>query len=356
MTTTPVSTQPILILGAQGFIGRALRRRLRGRMPLVNVDQADPGPEQVAGETNLQLDLGNPADVDAIFDHLGDDAAGLAGVIHLAAYYDFKNQPDPRYGALEDGLQHLLRRCAERLPGEVPFVYASSMAALAPTEPGEKLGPESPRSGAWAYTAHKVRCEQILETADIPHPRGELVLAGVYSDWCELVPLYQHIERIRRSSVERLFYPGPVDRGFPYLHVDDAAEAFESAVRLLRGRAGVHRYMVGEDVPIPYRDIQQTASQVLHGRDFEVLRVPKFLARQGARVMQGLASARGDRSFIKPWMIEYAGEHFELDTTKTSAELDWRPRHDMRDELPQIVARARDKPDEWLARNDARPF
>jgi len=114
--------------------------------------------------------------------------------------------------------------------------------------------------------------------------------------------------------------------------------------------------MVGEDVPITYRDVQNTASRELLGHDLSVRRVPKFFARQGARVMDRFAAWRGDRAFIQPWMIDYAGEHFELDTAKTVEDLGWKPQHDMRQELPEIVARARDHTDEWRARNDARPF
>jgi len=346
----------VVILGAQGFIGRALRRRLSGRYEVVNVDQVEFGPEIASGETNWQLDLGKSRDIATLFERVGDDAERVAGVVDLVAYYDFKNEPDPRYEAVERGLEEILGLVGERFPSSAPFVYASSMAALEPTEPGRKLGPDSPRSGAWAYTAHKVRCEELLEAADVRQPRVELVLAGVYSAWCELVPLYQQIERVRRASIERFFYPGPTDRGFPYVHVDDAAAAFEAAVTACRGRPGVHRYMVGEDVPITYRDVQNTASRELLGHDLSVRRVPKFFARQGARVMDRFAAWRGDRAFIQPWMIDYAGEHFELDTAKTVEDLGWKPQHDMRQELPEIVARARDHTDEWRARNDARPF
>jgi nucleoside-diphosphate-sugar epimerase len=350
-----MSRELVIVLGAEGFIGRAIRRRIGDRYRVVCVDK-EPPTEVGANERRLQLDMGKAGDIDALFSALGGEPQRVAGVLDLVAYYDFKNEPDERYGEIEEGLGVLLERCGRDLPADAPFVYASSMAALEPTEPGTKLGPDAPRSGAWAYTAHKVRCEQILEAADVPQPRVELVLAGVYSAWCELVPLYQQIERVRRASIERHFYPGPVDRGFPYVHVDDAAAAFEAAVTRCRGRSGVHRYMVGEDEPVTYRKVQDVAARTIHGAGGGIRRVPKFVARQGARMMGGLAQLKGDRAFIQPWMIDYAGEHFELDTDATRAELGWSPRHDMHAELPDICARARDNPEEWRRRNDARPF
>lgn len=348
-----MSKPTIIILGAEGFIGRAIRERLAASHQLVCVDKA-PLSRRGEHELPLQLDMGKAGDIETLFSSV--DASSVAGVIDLVAYYDFKNAPDERYTEIEEGLDLILQRCRDVLPPDAPFIYASSMAALEPTEPGRKLGPDAPRSGAWAYTAHKVRCEEIIEAADIPQPRVELVLAGVYSQWCELVPLYQQIERVRRASVERHFYPGPTDRGFPYLHVDDAAAAFEAALTACRAKPGVHRYMVGEDEPVTYRKVQDVAARTIHGSSGDIRRVPKFVARQGARFMSGLAQLKGDRAFIQPWMIDYAGEHFDLDIDPTRHDLGWSPQHDMHAELPEICARARDNPEEWRALNDARPF
>lgn len=345
----------VLLLGAEGFIGRALRRRLGGRHRLVNVD-IQASTSVAPHERNLTFDLGDRDQIEGLFEALGPDIDDLVGVVDLAAYYDFTNEDDPRYGRLEDGLELILERLGERAPPQAPFVYASSMAALEPTEPGTKLTPESPRSTAWAYPRHKVHCESRIEAASIPQPRIELVLAGVYSDWCELVPLYQQIERVRRGSMQSRFYPGPTDRGLSYVHLEDAAAAFDAALVHCRGQPGVHRYMVAEPRPVPYGEIQSVAARTFHGRAGRVMRVPRLLARQGARAMHRWASWSGDRAFIQPWMIDYAGEHFELDTSRTEADLGWRVAHDLHQELPEICARAQEAPETWQERNEARPF
>jgi nucleoside-diphosphate-sugar epimerase len=343
----------VLILGSEGLVGRAVRRRLgrEAELALVDIEPA----ERPEGRC-FELDMGAPEDIDRLFDALSGDLHRVAGIVHLVAYYDFRNTPDARYTRVERGLEHLLRRAGERLPADAPVLYASSMASLAPSAPGEKLTPESPRVAGWAYPAHKIRCEQILEAWDIPQPRVELVLAGVYTAWAELVPLYQHIERVRASPLERRFYPGPTDRGLTYVHEDDAAEAFARALRACRGRSGVHRYLIGEEHPVTYAQIQTEASRAFFEKPLKVLRVPKVLARQGARVLDGLARLEGASSFIKPWMVDFAGEHFEFDLTKTKAELGWTPRHHLADLLPTICARARKFTPEWKRRNAERPF
>jgi len=350
-----MSGESVLVLGAQGFLGRAIRRRLSGRYRLLNVD-LQPGASIAETERNLRFDMSRSDEIDAMFSELSSDLPSIVGVVDLVAYYDFTNEPDPRYAEVEAGLEYLLKRTGELLPPDAPFIYASSMAALEPTEPGQKLTPESPRARGWAYPRHKVQCEALIEAASVPQPRVELVLAGVYSDWCELVPLFQQIERVRQGSMQSRFYPGPTDRGLTYVHAEDAAAAFEAALVGCRGRTGVHRYLVGEPAPVPYGEIQSVASRMIRGRELKPLRVPRGLARQGAKALHQWASWTGDRAFIQPWMIDYAGEHFELDTSKTRDDLGWQADHDLHRELPEICRRAAEDPNRWRELNEARPF
>ncbi|MFB6375783.1 MAG: hypothetical protein ABEN55_22330 [Bradymonadaceae bacterium] len=177
------------------------------------------------------------------------------------------------------------------------------MAALAPTEPGDPLDADSPRSGGWAYPSHKRDAEDRLESADLPHPRVELVLAGVYSKWCELVPLYHQIERVARGSMQPRLYPGPVDRGLTYVHVDAAADAFLRAVETFAGDGGLHRLLVGEDRPVTYRQINRAAGRAFDRRAMPISRVPAPLARTGALLLLWLGLLRGAPPFIRPWMV-----------------------------------------------------
>jgi len=342
----------ILIIGAAGFIGRRVRERLRGRYRLISVDKVefDAVDEE---EQTLVFDLRSAEDVEAVWQEV--DTGSLSAVIFLAAYYDFKNSDDPRYGEVSAGLKATLIQMGETLGPQVPLIFSSSMAAMAPTEPGVALKPESPRLGAWAYPRHKIEAESILEEARIANPRVELVLAGVYSDWCELVPLYKQIERLRRRSIEAFFYPGPTDRGLTYVHVDDVASAFELATKADYQRP-VHRYLVGEEKPATYQFIHDTASEVFYSRRMPLFRVPRFVAWFGALVLGLFASILGKRRFVQTWMVQFAGEHFEFDISRTRAELDWKPEHLIHDELAGICERARDQTDTWKEKNDARPY
>ena len=198
--------------------------------------------------------------------------------------------------------------------------------------------------------------ERIIESAELDRPVAELVLAGVYSDRAELVPLFQQIERLRRRRVESAFFPGDTDRGLTYVHVDDCAEAFALALVRLRDRAGIHRLLIGEASAVTYREIHEAASTAFHGAVLPLVWVPRLLARSGASVLGWVGDRVGVRRFLRGWMVQYAGEHFEFDLGPTEESIGWRPKTTLSERLAVILQFAKETPEAWLAVNRARPW
>lgn len=352
----------LLILGSAGFIGTAIRRAAASQYELLSVDLiATPpcagltGVASVVGEERYEVDLGSPEEIDTFWRDARLEAREIAAVIHLAAYYDFRNRPDPRYGRVVQGLAHLLKRLGDSLRPDIPFLFASSMAAMAPTDPGKTQVAESARAGLWEYPRHKREAEATLEAAAIPQPRIELVLAAVYSEWCELVPLYQHIEQVARRSPLGSLYPGSVDRGLTYVHVSSVADAFLRSIDAFWGKRGVHRLLIGEDRPVTYLEIHRAAKRAFGRRPGRVRRIPKFLARAGAHILVWMGKLFGKSPFIRPWMIDFAGEHFEFDLRPTRRSLGWQPAGYLGDRLDAMCQRAAIHREIWLAKNEARP-
>ena len=346
----------VLILGSSGFIGQAIQRELNAKYDLISVDLNPNAFNEASSIAHHIVDQGNPDQVERLLTALKPYADQLAGVIHLTAYYDFRNKADKRYTQLEKTFPQLLEGLDALLPAGRPILHSSSMAAMEPTEPGCPLLASSPRIGSWAYPQHKLRMERIIESLDLNRPMAELVLAGVYSDRAELVPLYQQIERIRRLRPEALFLPGKADRGLTYVHVEDVADAFAKALIKLRDQPRVHRLLIGERSAVTYRDIHQRASHAFHGYHMPLIWVPRWLATVGAGVLGWLGDRVGVRRFLRAWMVRYAGEHFEFDLAPTESSIGWRPRTSLSERLPAILRFAKDHPKEWLAVNRARPW
>ena len=261
----------VLIFGGSGFIGQAIQTLLSNDYDLIVVDLLPNPLEQKSSVEHYIIDQGNPEQVQHLLSKVAEQADRLVGAIHLTAYYDFRNQPDKRYTQLEENFPQLLRGLDALLPEGCPILHSSSMAAMEPTEPGSPLLASSPRIGSWEYPRHKLAMEHMIESCALKRPVAELVLAGVYSDKGELVPLFQQIERIRKRRPEALFFPGNVDRGLTYVHVEDVADAFARALVRLRDQPRVHRLLIGEPSAVTYREIHERASHAFHGYNLPTL-------------------------------------------------------------------------------------
>ena len=354
----------ILVLGAEGLVGRKLRQCLAARFRLVSVDvrplhpvRAQVGARECRTERLVRADLGDPAQIDQIWERVApSEFERVAAVFHLAAHYDFRNRPDPRYDRLQGGLDHLLARIDASVPAQAPLVYASSMASLAPTEPGRRQTEDDARLGAWQYPASKIAAEDLLRAAELDRPVVELVLAAIYTDLCELVPLFQTIELEHSRSPTKYVYPGPVDRGLTYVHLEEVARAFELAAAKLRGRPGCHRFLIGQAEPVTYAQIHRQASRAFYGKVLPLVRIPAALAYVGAALRAAVMSGFGRRPFIQPWMIWAAGEHFEFDLTHTRRKLGWEPSRWLGEDLSRILQLAAYHRQIWLEVNQQRPW
>lgn len=339
----------IMITGAAGFIGTALRESLYLEYDLICIDLL-PAPLLLAGERWYQIDATDTQALEELFRGL---QKPLSGLIHLAWYYDFSNLPHPRYQAAVDGVVALVEIFGRNAKLDAPFIFASSMAAMAPTTPGVKQTPESPRSEAWQYPASKVQGERALRTVAIAQPIVEFVLAGVYSDFCELVPLFQSIERIRLGNFQSWFFPGRTDRGLTYVHVADVVRAMYCALGASYPKSQViHRLLVGEATAVTNQEIFSATCAAFHRRRVPILKVPPVLAKFGAHVT-GLIN---QENFVQPWMIAFAEEHFEFDLSRTLQVIGWTPAKQLLDTLPTMLSLASRDTNEWLLRNERRPW
>ena len=92
---------------------------------------------------------------------------------------------------------------------------------------------------------------------------------------------------------------------------------------------------------------------LIHGEGWSTYRVPAAVARAGAWVQDHLPF--GPESFIKPWMIDRAADHYELNIAKARRLLGWEPRHSLRETLPRMVEALKRDPAGWYRANKLEP-
>lgn len=341
-----------IVTGSSGLIGSAVVRRFAEHFTVIGFDRAgDPHPPKEA--ECVCVDVTSDASVQAGLARVR-YAYGerLASVIHLAAYYDFSGEPSPKY-------QEITVRGTERLLRELQafeveqFVFSSTMLVHAPTAPGQRVTEESPVDPRWDYPKSKVETETLLRAQRGPIPIVLLRIAGVYDDDCRSIPLAHQIQRIYERRLTSHVFPGHIAHGQAFLHLDDLVDAFVSVVQRRKELAPETTLLLGEPETLSYDELQHQLGRLIHDEEWETREIPKAVAKTGAWVQDNLPLA--EEPFIKPWMIDFAADHYALDITQARTVLGWEPRRSLRTTLPAMVARLKADPLRWYRENHLEP-
>ncbi len=354
------SSRPVILLtGATGFLGRALSAVLEAAgFALVGLDRT---PKELAHAESLSCDLTSDESVDAALREVrARYGARIASVIHLAGYYDFSGEPNPLYRTVNvDGTRRLLQ--ALQAFEVAQFVYASTILVHAPTTPGVPIDETSPLAPRWAYPQSKLETESVVAQAHGTIPYVLLRIAGVYTTVVQPPTLAHQIGWIYERKLEARLFPGETSHGQPFIHIDDLCDA---VVRVVERRADLPPelpLLVGEPVPLSYDATQNRLGTLIHGEHWQTETLPKPLAKAGAMLQNTLETVvpdsvdRGEKPFVKPFMVELADDHYELDVSRAQSLLGWMPRHTLRDELPGIVELLKADPLAWYRANKIMP-
>jgi UDP-glucose 4-epimerase len=335
----------VLITGSSGFIGSAFIEAFAGRFQLVGFDREGP-PHPPPEADCVLVDLTSDESVIEACSQVREKyGRRIASVVHLAAYYDFSGSPSRLYEEITvRGTERLLKG----LEGfEVEqLVFSSTMLVHAPTIPGEKITEESLLAATWPYPESKLKVEALLRERAGRIPVVNLRIAGVYDDACHSIPLAHQIERILEGHLTAHFYPGERSRGQSFVHLNDVVAALQRTVER-RNLLGRHEtFLIGEPETLSYEELQNEIGKLLHGRPWRTHRIPKPIAKFGAWVRDRMGNA-----FIKPWMIDRADDHYELDIAHARNVLGWEPARSLRGTLPRMIDALKEDPVGWYQEN-----
>ena len=337
----------IIVSGSSGLIGSALVKRLALEFEIAAIDINPPAQHSLESSVNFfQVDLGEPAAIHAFFDA---NPRPIQGFVNLAGYYNFSNQPSVHYERLKLGLIELARSYRQLRTPTSRFIQASSMACLEPVSNGTLIEAHAQSYPRWKYPKFKKDSEDILRKELSDEQYVEIVIAGVYTDFCELVPLYQFLESHLSCKLQRWFYPGDGNQGLTYVHLDDVCTAFQ---KQLSAEVRFRRILLGESEATTYRQIATIVDTELYGFKVPKIRVPKWLARFGALCLTKVRK----KEFYQPWMIDFADEHYQFNLSATFEQLNWTPTRQLKSELPAMIRRAKEMQMEWRVLNSKRPW
>lgn len=347
----------IIVSGSNGRIGDAVMRRFAGRFDdVVGFDRKAPQPAP-PGCVYVAVDITSDESVRdglrTILDHHG---SHVASVIHLAAYYDFFGKPSSKYEEITvQGTGRLLRELRAQDFRVEQLVFSSTMLVHRPAEPGQLINEDWPIEPTWAYPASKVRTEQLIRDQRGDIPAVLLRISGVYDDLCHSIPLAQQIQRINERDLTSRVYSGSTAHGQAFLHMDDLVDAIERVVERRAELPPELPLLLGEPEALSYDELQHTLARLIHGEAMETVEIPSALAplaKAGAWVLDHLP---GKESFVKPWMIDRANDHYALDITRARTLLGWEPKRSLRETLPKMVAALKADPLGWYRENELEP-
>ncbi len=179
-----------------------------------------------------------------------------------------------------------------------------------------------------------------------------LRIAGVYDDHCHSIPISHQIQRIYENQLESRLFSGNIHHGASFLHMEDLVDAIDLAVRKRRELPEELILVLGEEKTLSYDQLQRAISRLIRSTEFTTWRVPKWIAKVGAAI-QGMIPFI-PKPFIKPWMIDLADDHYELDTSKAKKVLGWAPKRALEETLPIMIEELKKDPERWYKINQLR--
>lgn len=349
MATASNGRSVVVVTGSAGFIGARIVEALRAGYRVVGVDRKRPrhvpdGTEFV--ECDLSLDASTEQALAAVAELVGRD---IASVIHLAAHHDFSGAPSPLYQHLNvEGTRRLLKGLRAGFQVE-QFVFSSTILVLKAAETGEVLTEESPVEPTWSHPLSKAHAEQVIREEHGDIPTVILRIAGVYTDDCQSVPIAQHISRIYERKFESYWFPGNAEHGQSFVHLDDVVTCVRRVVESRHALGAEEVFLVGEPDVVTYAQLQDLLGELIRGKEWPTIRIPKAAAKAGAWAQEKLAGK--EETFIKPWMIDLADAHYPVDITRAKERLGWEPRHLLRTTIEKMVASLKRDPAAWYRKN-----
>jgi len=341
----------LIITGSSGLIGSSFIDHVGENYTEMGFDRKGPPHPPPKTEHVIACDLSSDESVYAALDEvrrLGHRR--IASILHLAAYYSFASESSPLYEQVTvRGTERLLRGLRDFEVEQ--FIFASTMLAHAPCEPGARINEDWPLEPKWDYPKSKVAAEQLIlrERGDVPVVL--LRIGAVYDDRCHSIPLAQQIKRIYEKRFVGRIFSGDITHGVAFVHMEDMVEALVLAVEHRKELPQITTLLIGESETLSYDELQRAISRQLHGGEWKTYRIPKALAKLGCWLENLLPGAD---PFLKPWMIDLSDDHYAFDISRARTLLGWEPRHSLRTTLPKIINGLKFDPVGWYQENNLR--
>jgi nucleoside-diphosphate-sugar epimerase len=346
----------VLVTGASGFLGSAISVDLSRDYEVIGVDRREPSAalrQQAPGGRWHILDISDQDGVRVFFNQLASARHPVHYVLHMAAFYHFGQHWLPEYDRVNiRGLHNILEGAVRA--GVERFLFAGSIASLPPAPSGVALTEKSSPGKATAYTRSKTIGESLLARYSDRMPTLALRIGGVFSDWCELPPLYSLMKLWSRPHLMGRMIPGRGMSGFPYIHRRDLVGCIRRIIQRHAGLAPAEILFASPPGCTTHNEVFAALRAACGTRfDTKPIFVTPFLARFFLFVKNRCKAVLGRKRYERRWMMDYVDTPLVVDTAYTRQKLQWSPgpERSVLNRMPVLVRRFNEDRSAWERRN-----
>jgi nucleoside-diphosphate-sugar epimerase len=349
----------IVITGASGFLGSAVCIDLAKDCIVIGIDRREPSEQlrKAAPQTIWHiLDIADTQAISEVFALTKNDFGQIDFVIHFAAYYDFGSDWVQEYQRTNvEGTAKVID--ASKKEGVKRLIFASSIAAMAPPASGSFLTEESPTSEYTPYARSKSLGERLVAEASSQVPCIILRIAGVFSDWCELPPLYGLIKLWTSVFPFGCMIPGRGESGIPYIHISDLVRLIRKCIFLNHELGPSNIFLASQHGAVHHRQLfTAIRSAAGYSGRLRPIYLPRKIAKIGVWIRCALGELSGNMPVERPWMLDYVDRPWTINTSLTRQTLDWdcTPELGILRKIPDIQSNFKKDPKGWEDRNKSR--
>jgi len=316
----------IIITGASGIIGRYIIEDLCEYYHIYALARRTQHEAGVLTHKNVRWilsDVGNPSSLGRVMQNIKNEG-DVDFVIHLAAYYDFTNEPHPEYERTNVQGTRLMLEHAKDLNIK-RFIFPSSVAACKFPPLGEAVNERTPPDADFHYAVAKRKCEKMLREYSEYFPCTSIRLAAVFSDWCEYGPLYMFLKTWLSSSWDARILGGSGDSAIPYVHINCVSRVIDIILEKSEQLPRFDTYVVCTDGSTSHQELYDLATRLYFGEIKHPIFFPKWLAAIGVYCRYFLGAMIGKKPFVRPWMMKLIDLKLTAESAYTRKTLGWEP-------------------------------
>jgi len=351
---TDQSLPRLVITGASGFIGRNFVETFQDNFQIFAIARRSQQEVGIPRHQNITWFLADVADRENVHDVMSEiqESGGADYFIHLAAFFDFANEPNDEYERTNVLGSKIIFEEAACLNLK-RFIFASSLVVSEFPREGTRLNEQSPLDASFPYAVTKIAGEAMAREWSKTYPCTVVRFAAVYSDWCEYGPLYKFLETWSNRSWKSRILGGKGESSVPYIHIVCLVRMLKAILDNSEELKPFDVLIASPDDSTSHQELYDLSTRYVFGRIRRSIHMPVFLARLGVHLMDLGGRLIGKRPFERPWMMKYIDERMDVDASYTREALDWEVIHRYRPErrILHVIEHMKTYPSEWHQKN-----